>query len=80
MVFKQGMSHEITHILLSDFNVRLHVWIKEGLYEYFSKPDPISKLLKLIKYKKLHSFKELESKTNHTLLYIDNSRTQENIW
>jgi len=77
--FKRGMSHEITHILLSDFNVRLPVWLEEGLCEYFSKPDPTEALRALMKKKQLLSFKELESRTMHTLLDIDNSRTQENI-
>ncbi|RLB92342.1 MAG: hypothetical protein DRH26_06475 [Deltaproteobacteria bacterium] len=77
--FKQGMSHEITHILLSDFNVKLPVWLEEGLCEYFSKPDPTETLLALMKKKQLLSFKKMESRTMHTLLDIDNSRTQENI-
>ena len=77
--FNKGMSHEITHILLSDFNVRLPIWLEEGICEYFSKQDPTAKLLELMKQKPLLSFKELESRANHTLLDIDNSRTQENI-
>ena len=77
--FKQGMSHELTHILLSDFNVRVPIWLEEGICEYFSKQNPTEKLLDLMKQKPLLSFKELESRTNHTLLDIDNSRTQENI-
>lgn len=77
--FKQGMAHEIIHILLSDFNVRLPVWLEEGICEYFSKPDPATRLLTLMKKKQLLSFKDLESRTTNTLLDIDNSRTQENI-
>ncbi len=74
-----GMSHEIMHILLGEYNVRIPIWLEEGLCEYFSKQDPNVKLLELIRQKKLLSFKELEAGTRHTLLDIDNARTQENI-
>jgi radical SAM protein with 4Fe4S-binding SPASM domain len=77
--FQQGMSHEITHILLSDFNVRLPVWLEEGLCEYFSKPDPTQRLLALMRQKPLLTFDQIEQGTKHTLLDIDNSNTRDNI-
>jgi hypothetical protein len=77
--FKAGMSHEIIHMLLGNLNICLPIWLEEGICEYFSKKDPTPKLLNLMKKKKLLTFKELEAKATHTLLDIDNSKTDNNI-
>lgn len=77
--FKAGMAHEIVHMLLSNHNICLPLWLEEGVCEYFSRPDPNRKLLNLIKKKELLTYKELETKAIHTLLDIDNSITDDNI-
>lgn len=77
--FKAGMTHEIIHMLLGNLNISLPIWLEEGICEYFSKSDPIPRLRQLTKKKKLLRFAELEAKTVHTLLDIDNSKTDDNI-
>ena len=77
--FKAGMTHEIVHMLLSNHSICLPKWLEEGVCEYFSKPDPDQNLLNLMEQKKLLTFKELEAKAVHTLLDIDNSKTDDNI-
>ena len=73
------MTHEIIHMLLGNLNISPPIWLEEGICEYFSKKDPTPTLLNLMKKKKLLAFKELEAKAAHTLLDIDNSRTDNNI-